>query len=247
MSYTALFSAPARLKSIWVLALPLMLAGCAPVSVPPKVQHVSIPAPTHQIADYHKLECPVLWKLHGQLPETNSVYWLRMMDCAAEMTPAQARQEASRWTDDSWEGAYKRSILLGKAKITPQERSKLIDALDAMYDQVPLNQRTLFQLWRDGQASEYQLSQARTRYSKLQQSSDKELDDMHREQQQLHRELIQTQSKLQSLTDIERQLSSRKSSALDSHSSLPDGDRHDDDSAQPDTQPAPSQSPEGNQ
>lgn len=58
------------------------------------------------------------------------------------------------------------------------------------------------------------LSEERTRYSKLQQSTDSELETL-RQQQVLRNQLNLTTRKLENLTDIERRLSSRKSASSD--------------------------------
>ena len=70
-----------------------------------------------------------------------------------------------------------------------------------------------------------QLSEERTRYHHLQQTSDAELDALRQHQLKLNAELNVTRRKLESLTDIERQLSSRRSpdSSDNSHSEKSDG------------------------
>lgn len=69
--------------------------------------------------------------------------------------------------------------------------------------------RPVYQLWRDGQTLQLQLSEERFRYSKLQQSSDSELDALRQQQESLREQLETTTRKLENLTDIERQLSTR--------------------------------------
>lgn len=66
--------------------------------------------------------------------------------------------------------------------------------------------RPVYQLWRDGQTLQLQLSEERFRYSKLQQSSDSELDALRQQQESLREQLETTTRKLENLTDIERQL-----------------------------------------
>ncbi|MGS9064521.1 two-component system QseEF-associated lipoprotein QseG, partial [Salmonella enterica subsp. enterica serovar Infantis] len=67
-----------------------------------------------------------------------------------------------------------------------------------------------YQIWHDGQALQLALSAERQRSSKLQQTSDSELDALRQQQQALHTQLDLTTRKLESLTDLERQLSTRK-------------------------------------
>ncbi len=88
----------------------------------------------------------------------------------------------------------------------------------------------MYQLWRDGQALQLQLSEERFRYSKLQQSTDSELDTLRQQEQHLRAQLDTTTRKLENLTDIERQLSTRKPAgnylpdAPKGSAATPDGD-----------------------
>lgn len=67
------------------------------------------------------------------------------------------------------------------------------------------------QTWRDRQTLFLALSDERLRYKRLQESSDKQLDTLRVQQSHLQYQLETTTQKLENLTDIERQLSSRKS------------------------------------
>ncbi len=84
---------------------------------------------------------------------------------------------------------------MANGNVTPLERRDYITELDSYSEQFPQNLRALIQLWRSNQAAQLDLSALRSRYVHLQQLSD-------------------TQSKLERLTDIERQLSSRKTSEM---------------------------------
>lgn len=81
--------------------------------------------------------------------------------------------------------------------------------LEALSAQIPAQVRPVYQIWHDGQALQLALSAERQRYSKLQQMSDSELDALRQQQQALQTQLDLTTRKLESLTDIERQLSTR--------------------------------------
>lgn len=210
----------------WILILPLALTGCASSSLQPTRIHREPPVPVQKLADYQAISCSGIWNRHGQSQENNPLYWLRAIDCAEGLSPVKARAEAARYPDNTWQDAFRRSILLGKARITPVERAQQIDALDAAFNSVPRGQRPLYQLWRDAQANEYALSQERSHYAALQQSSDKQLDTLRHEQQLVQQQLEQTERKLKYLTDIERQLSSRKSSVLEGHSVVPESGQH---------------------
>lgn len=100
--------------------------------------------------------------------------------------------------------------MLADAKITPYERRQLVARIEALSTEIPAQVRPLYQLWRDGQALQLQLAEERQRYSKLQQSSDSELDTLRQQHHVLQQQLELTTRKLENLTDIERQLSTRK-------------------------------------
>jgi hypothetical protein len=187
----------------------LLLAGCV------TTQHAANSSdedklPQQQVADYLSTDCADVWSLFGETTEKNPLYWLRSMDCAERLSPEMARSEARLHTGDSWQDALRRGILLGSAKITPLERRETIGRLDSFSPQIPSQVRPLYRIWRDGQVSQLQLSDERSRYSKLQQTSDVELDILRQQQQHLSSQLELTTRKLENLTDIERQLSSRK-------------------------------------
>ncbi|MGX5100778.1 two-component system QseEF-associated lipoprotein QseG [Enterobacter cloacae] len=216
----AVFSSKTRF-----LSLPcLVLVGC--------VSHVPQSAisdkqedkwPDNQLADFLSTRCDDIWNLSGHDVENNPLFWLRGIDCAQRLAPVDARSKAALLDDDTWQDAFKRGILLADAKITPVERRANLTRLDTFVVNLPVQVRPVYQLWRDGQTLQLQLSEERSRYSKLQQSTDSELDTLRQQQQHLRTQLDTTTRKLENLTDIERQLSSRKYQP-GSSSAAPDSD-----------------------
>lgn len=205
----------------------LILSGCNATLLPHKAGASGESSePRQQVADYLSTDCDDIWSLNGAAAENNPLYWLRGMDCADRLAAARARAEASALAADSWQGAFKRGILLANAKIAPSERRQLVSDTDALSPQIPSRIRPLYQVWRDGQALQLSLSEERLRYSKLQETSDGQLDALRLQQQQLQAELDLTTRKLQNLTDIERQLSSRKPGTDMSHAAASDEDKH---------------------
>ncbi|NDJ56788.1 two-component system QseEF-associated lipoprotein QseG [Enterobacteriaceae bacterium 4M9] len=205
----------AVIKSARRFLLPsaLLLAGCV------KSEHVNVPqvkpevvAPEQQLADYRNVDCDALWQMKGQATEENPLYWLRGMDCAQRLAPADARMLAHHWNEETWQAAFRQSIVLAKARITPQERRLYVMRLDNVSYAIPDSLRPLYQLWRESQVNELELVRARGRYSTLQENTDQELDGLRQQEKHLRAQLEQTTRQLQNLTDIERQLSSRKSS-----------------------------------
>lgn len=189
----------------------LALLGCVPQAVKHDAGETAQDnLPTTQLADYLSVDCTDIWALHGPATDTNPLYWLRAIDCADRLMPVQSRNEARILNDDSWQNAFKRGVLLANAKITPLERRDTISRLDGVSTLIPSQVRPLYQIWRDGQALQLQLAEERQRYSKLQQTSDSELDTLRQQQQHMQAQLDLTTRKLENLTDIERRLSSRK-------------------------------------
>ncbi|HCB1497975.1 two-component system QseEF-associated lipoprotein QseG [Klebsiella oxytoca] len=189
----------------------LALAGCSASTSPQAADGKMLSAlPQHQVADFLSVKCADIWNLKNETSDKNPLYWLRGIDCADRLAPAQARAEAKLHNDDSWQDAFKRGILLADAKITPDERRALVNRLDTFSPQIAAQVRPLYQLWREGQGRQLQLVDERSRYAKLQQSSDTELEALRQQELELRSQLELTTRKLENLTDIERQLSSRK-------------------------------------
>lgn len=82
--------------------------------------------------------------------------------------------------------------------------------LDMLATDIPPQIRSLFIVWRDGERAQLSLVEERSRYTKLQQTTDSQLDELRQTQQFLRNELEITTRKLETMSDIERQLSSRK-------------------------------------
>lgn len=204
----------------------LILSGvsaCQPHAVPvPQREHISVTEPDTRLPDYLTTACQNVWPAETAAAVNNPLYWQRAIDCSERFSAAEARAEARRWPVQSWARAFKQGILLANGNVTPVERRQYIATLDSYSADFPATVRPLIQLWRSNQAAQLELSEARSRYSALQQSHDSELDALRHQQARLHQALNETQRKLERLTDIERQLSSRK--APDSSDSPHAGD-----------------------
>lgn len=170
------------------------------------------PQPDQQIDDYLTVGCTEIWQLAGNAVESNPLYWLRGMDCARQLTPAEARVIAHRHEDATWQSAFRRGILLADARITPTERKGFMDILSATQGRIPGPVQPLYRVWISGQQLQIKLFAERGRYNKLRLTTDAEMDTLRQQQQHLHSQLELTTRKLENLTDIERQLSTRKPS-----------------------------------
>ncbi|WP_165461685.1 two-component system QseEF-associated lipoprotein QseG [Atlantibacter sp.] len=196
----------------------LLLTGCVQDAIHSKIDKNQHKLPEHQLADFLSTDCQDIWELTGRESDSNPLYWLRGIDCADRLGPAEARAQAGVLQDDTWQANFKRGILLANAKISPMERRRYVNRLDELAADIPSQIRPLYQVWRDNQATQLQLSDERSRYAKLQQTSDSELDTLREQEHRLRNQLALVSQKLENLTDIERRLSSRKTPG----SELPD-------------------------
>ncbi|MFT8211003.1 MAG: hypothetical protein ACMZI0_11215 [Symbiopectobacterium sp.] len=132
------------------------------------------------------------------------------MDCAERLTPLQARETAQMLAGETWDQAFKQGILLDQVKLTPAERRQALDRLNGYQADFPAALRPLLQAWHDKQTFWLALTDERLRTQCLQEANDKQLEAMRAQQNNLQYQLDVTTRKLENLTDIERQLSTRK-------------------------------------
>lgn len=192
-----------------VLLAPLLLSACQQdggrhrllSEVPGSHTHLA-PATLAQM-------CDDIWQRDDGVVNKPD-YWLSLMECAPRMTPAQARVEAWRHQDASWQDSFRQSILLDAADIDVTERRRAYHRLLSYRDNFPAGIYPLFTLWRQHQALRLVLADERSRAQRQQQESDKQMRALTACEQQLKQELAATARKLQNLTEIERRLSSRK-------------------------------------
>lgn len=205
-----------------LLSIPLVLAGCAPHSASnPYYQQVSDQVvPDSKVIDFRIAPCETLWALDDSDALTNSLYWLRAMDCADRMSDAQARYQAQQIPATSWEQVFKQSILLAGADPDQQQRRALLAKVSEYRGQMPGSIRPLVQLWRERQNLQVVLGDEKARNARQLAVNEEKLQAMTEQQQVLENNLADTRRKLENLTDIERQLSSRKQIQGD----LPDND-----------------------
>lgn len=206
------FTAPRHVsRSTPILLLVSLLLGCSqPVQHDDYSSQRAPTGPEIRVVDYQQVTCGQIWGINTDALN-NPLYWLRAMDCSQRLSPAEARAEAHRWPANNWQSRLKQAVLLSNGKATPFERQQYLQRFDDVNLDSPAAIRSLITVWREWQGALLQLSAERTRYSNLQQNTDAQLDILRQQQISLQKELTLTQKKLESLTDIERQLSSRRS------------------------------------
>ncbi|WP_024913174.1 two-component system QseEF-associated lipoprotein QseG [Chania multitudinisentens] len=194
-----------------ILLAPFLLAGCIDRAVSSDLAQQQMAAiPDTKVVDYRIAPCDNLWQLDEKEALENPLYWLRAMDCAERIGSTQARALAKTLPGDGWQSIFKQSILLGSATLSPSERRQMLERLNSYRLEYPNSLRPLLQLWRQQQTLLTSLVDERARYQHLQESSDSQIDILRQSQSHLQHQLQEMSRKLENLTDIERQLSSRK-------------------------------------
>jgi hypothetical protein len=194
-----------------ILFAPFLLVGCTDRAVSSDLaQQQQEAIPDTKVVDYRIAPCDTLWQIDEKEALENSLYWLRAMDSADRIGSTQARALSKTLLGSNWHSIFKQSILLGSAEPSSAERRQMIDRLNSYRLEFPNSLRPLLQLWRQQQALQITLFDERARYQHLQESSDNQIDLLRQNQIRLQSELQETSRKLENLTDIERQLSSRK-------------------------------------
>ncbi|PVZ85460.1 two-component system QseEF-associated lipoprotein QseG [Serratia sp. S1B] len=189
---------------------PVLLTGCTPHSTSSTVVQQQETVTHPKVADFRTASCDTLLQLDEKESLANSLYWLRALDCADRLGSTQARSLAKTLPGGNWSNVVKQGMLLASAEPTAAERRQLIARLDSYHLEFPDSVRPLLQLWRQQQVLQVSLTDERARYQQLQQSTDNQIESLHQNQLRLQNQLQVTSRKLENLTDIERQLSSRK-------------------------------------
>lgn len=162
------------------------------------------------IVDYRTVPCSGLWQLGEKEIVENSFYWLRTMVCAERLSSMQARLLSRDFSMVSWPDAFKQGILVNSSEPSLSERRAVAERVDKHSYQFPSTLRPLLQLWREQQVLRILLAEEKARYQHLQENSDYQIARLREHQVHLQYSLRETTRKLENLTDIERQLSSRK-------------------------------------
>ncbi|MDX8000421.1 two-component system QseEF-associated lipoprotein QseG [Xenorhabdus sp. Reich] len=200
-----------RFRAMLLLFVPYLLVGCAKTTGSDNLAIIAQSIlPEQSITDYRLKECDLIWDITKPKAMENGLYWLRFIDCTDRLSLAEAREMAKQFTLTDWEQTFKQSILINKFTSALSERRKIVENLNRYSTQFPVSLRTLLQLWREQQYLKINLAEERNRFQRFQFDSDNKIDRLKETRARLEYELSSISRKLENLTDIERQLSSRK-------------------------------------
>ncbi|NHB98030.1 two-component system QseEF-associated lipoprotein QseG [Photorhabdus stackebrandtii] len=198
-------------RMIPLIFAPFLLTGCAKAPVNHDLTTVAqMVIPEQRVTDYRVVDCDLMWDIETPQSVENAFYWLRLIDCSDLLTSAKARNIAKHIIPVTWDQAFRQSILLNSAGPTLAERRKMVENLNKYRLKFPEPLRPLLKLWREQQIQQIAVAEERAKFQKLQADTDNKIDRLRESRSRLEFELQETSRKLENLTDIERQLSSRK-------------------------------------
>lgn len=196
---------------LFSVAAIVLLTAC---SQPGKLTSAgSLPQQSVAVGDPQS-RCPTLIENMTTDQQNDPRYWLQLLACVQQQPADDNYRLAGQGTADNWAQIFRRDILLSGADITDQQRQKMLEDIPAWRPQVAAGVRPLLQLWQDKLENQLNASGNEQKYQQLRQTSDNEIATLRLQQQQLQQELSDKRQQLQRLTDIERQLSSRKTTDL---------------------------------
>ncbi|OTA19388.1 membrane protein [Xenorhabdus beddingii] len=202
---------PLRFRAMLLLFIPYLLTGCAKTSGTDNLSAMAQSIlPEHHVTDYRFKDCDLIWDMTKPAAIENGLYWLRVIDCADRFSSVEARNMANHFNPTDWHQMFKQSILINRATSSLAERRKIVENLNQYSTQFPVALRPLFQLWREQQYLKISLAEERVKFQRFQLDSDNRIDRLSETRMRLEYELNSMTRKLENLTDIERQLSSRK-------------------------------------
>lgn len=194
------------------IMLPLVLSGCTPKSLTETQElEPEIPVVKQKTIDYRWAECKTLSSFYDE-GINNALYWLRVIECTNRIMTTEAQRQASSVVVTGWDDAFYKSILLERAGMTIADRRTQLVLLESYKLQFPSSMRVLLSTWIENQTLMLSLAEEKNRYRRLTTDTDNRIDVLRKENNTLQHELNVTLKKLESLTQIERQLSNRKQS-----------------------------------
>lgn len=157
-------------------------------------------------AKYYTMDCQQVWQQRAAVTLRRTDYWLRLMTCAGQLNSQQAYHQSRNLPTMDWSYPLMRDILLLQSRSSAVEQQQILAQFVRHQAQSPAILHPLLQLWHDNQVSRIGWQTEHQRTEQLQFS----LDNQRESQRRLQSRLDATRQKLEKLTEIERQLSTRK-------------------------------------
>ncbi|WP_157952971.1 hypothetical protein [Limnobaculum parvum] len=207
-----------KARALSAFIVPVMLAGCSYSSFTESVAgEIRYETPNRKVSDYSRVSCDGdIWKAQDNETYANSLYWLRLITCSQAIPATQAQAQSGEYETTIWDGVMKRAVLLSRGEVNNSERRRSLEQLKNFRSMYPDTVYSLIQIWVDEQSMELSLSDERARHQRQKENNDTQMDALHAQLQDTKRQLHEMTRKLENLTDIERQLSSRKNLPADS-------------------------------
>ncbi|MDC9589732.1 two-component system QseEF-associated lipoprotein QseG [Xenorhabdus sp. XENO-10] len=203
-----------RFRAMLLLFVPYLLAGCVGTSGSGNLATITQSIlPEQSVTDYRLKDCNLIWNITKSSAMGNGLYWLRFIDCTDRLSAAEAREIEGRLTPATltdWHQVFKQSILIGRATSGLPERKRIVENFNRYSAQFPVALRPLLQLWREQQYLKINLAEEKAKFQRFQLDSENKIDRLKEARVRLENEFNEISRKLEHLTDIERQLSSRK-------------------------------------
>lgn len=170
------------------------------------------PVPRTELTDYLAMRCSDLLQMRTQDTNVieNPLYWMAFISCARQTEPDTARVIANRWAESGWYNTLRTAIVLSRSLPENTVRQNYLNQVSLVHEQIPASVTPLFNMWWDNEQLAFKLAEQQSQYALLKSNTDQELETLRQQQQLLHQQLETTTRKLENLTDIERQLSTRK-------------------------------------
>ncbi|WP_226572344.1 two-component system QseEF-associated lipoprotein QseG [Mangrovibacter yixingensis] len=212
------FSLRAMLYRVLSGGLFLVLAGCQSGSETTSLSGTfkAPPVPQTELTDYLAMRCSDLLQMRTRETSAteNPLYWAAFISCARQTEPNTARVIASRWAESGWYDTLRSAIMLSRSLPENTVRQRYLNQVFLVHKEIPASVVPLFNMWWDNEQLALKLATQQNQYAQLKNSTDQELETLRQQQQLLHQQLETTTRKLENLTDIERQLSTRKAGGV---------------------------------
>lgn len=163
-----------------------------------------------KVKDYQSEDCQLIFQNKEPLRITNISYWIRMMECSENNSTASNRSQAKVFNTGLWPDTFAWIVLISNGNPSLNERKKILNQLQIHDVNIPNNMRSLVNLIKRTQQNELALQELSEAQDTQLATLSETVSKLEVENQQLAKELADTQLKLEHLADIERQLSLRR-------------------------------------